>query len=197
MELNDLKNTWDSQNNNTEQQNLTSKIIDQMTQEKYKSKIKKIAYPEMIGSLICLAAAVFIGISFHKLDTAFLQGVGVLSIGLLLILSVISFLSLKQLTMAGDLNRPYAEALKAFAIKKLKFYKLQKVNITLSYLLLVTVIILLSKLVSGRDITDNKYFWIFSFTLGYIFLLFFSKFVSKFYKNTIRQTEELLQELQP
>jgi hypothetical protein len=197
MELNDLKNTWDSQNNNTEQQNLTFKIIDEMTQEKYKSKIKKIAYPEMIGSLICLAAAVFIGISFHKLDTAFLQGVGILSIGLLLILSVISFLSLKQLTMAGDLNRPYAEALKAFAIKKLKFYKLQKVNITLSYLLLVTVIILLSKLVSGRDITDNKYFWIFSFTLGYIFLLFFSRFVSKFYKNTIRQTEELLKELQP
>jgi hypothetical protein len=197
MELDDLKSTWNSQNSNTEQQNMTYKIIDQMTQEKYKSKIKKITYPEFIGSLICLTAAVFIVISFYKLDTTFLQGVGVLTIILLLLLPVISFLSLRQLTMAENVNKPYAEALKAFATQRLKFYKLQKANIVLSYLLLVTIIILLSKLFSGKDITNSKYFWTFSFTIGYIFLLFFSTVVSKFYKNTLRQAEELLQALQP
>ncbi|HYK75813.1 MAG TPA: hypothetical protein VEV16_02460 [Daejeonella sp.] len=195
MELDDLKSTWDSQNN--EKQDLTLNMIDQMTQKKYRSKIKKIAYPEIIGSIICLIAAVFIGINFHKLDTGFLQGVGVLSIILLLLLSVISFLSIRQLTVAEDVGKPYAEALKAFATRKLKFYKLQKINITLSYLLLVTVIVLFSKFFSGKDITDSKYFWTFSFTIGYIFLLFFSMYVSKYYKKTLRQTEELLQDLQP
>lgn len=195
MELDDLKNTWDAQNNNIEQQNLTYKIFDQMTEKKYKSKIEKIAYPEIIGSLICLTAAVFIGINFYKLDTAFLQGIGVLSILLLLTLSIISFLSLRQLTMVADLSRPYAEVLEAFAIQKLKFYKLQKINITLSYLLLVTITILLLKLFYGKDITGSKYFWIFSFTIGYIFLLFFSTYVYKFYKKTLTQTKELLQEL--
>jgi hypothetical protein len=197
MELDDLKSTWNSQGGNTENQDLTFKIIDQMTQKKYKSKIKKITYPEIIGSLICLIAAVFIAINLYKLDTVFLKGVGVLSIVLLLLLPILSFLSLRRLTMSENVNKPYAEALKAFAIQKLKFYKLQKINILLSYLLLVTTIILMSKFFSGKDLTNSKYFWIFSFTIGYIFLLFFSTTVLKVYKNTLRQAEELLQELQP
>lgn len=197
MELDDLKNTWDNQNDKAKKQILTSKIIDRMTQTKYKSKINKIAYPEILGSIICLIAIIFIGFNFHKLDTTFLQGVGAISILILLTLSVVSFLSLRQLKMTNDFDKPYAETLKIFATQKLEFYKLQKINLTLSYLLLVTVIILLSKFFSGRDITDSKYFWTFSFTFGYIFLLFFSKFVVKFYKNTLRKTEELLQELQP
>ncbi len=197
MELDDLKSTWNSQSNSTAEQDLTFKIIDQMAHKKYKSKIKKITYPEYIGSFICLAAAVFIGINFNKLNTVFLQGVGVVTIVLLLLLSIISFLSLRKLTVEENVNKPYAEALKAFATQKLKFYKLQKINILLSYLLLVTTIILLSKFFNGKDLTSNKNFWIFSFTIGYILLLFFSKVVLKFYKNTLRQAEELLQALQP
>jgi len=41
----------------------------------------------------------------------------------------------------------------------------------------------------------NKYFWTFSFTLGYIFLLFYSKWVSKHYNKILSQAEELLKEL--
>ena len=197
MELDDFKNTWDNQSNETQQQNLTFKIIDQMTQSKYNSKINRIAYTEIMGSLICLFATIFIGLNFYKLDNIFLQGVGIVSILLLLTLSVISFLSLRKLKKTNDFTKPYAETLKTFATQKLEFYKLQKINMTLSYLLLVTVIILLSKLFSGRDITDSKYFWTFSFSFGYIFLLFFSKFVTRFYKTTLRKSEELLQELQP
>lgn len=197
MELDDFKNTWDNQSNETQQQNLTFKIIDQMTQSKYNSKINRIAYPEIIGSLICLFATIFIGLNFYKLDNIFLQGVGIVTVLLLLTLSVVSFLSLRQLKKTNDFSKPYAETLKIFATQKLEFYKLQKINMALSYLLLVTVIILLSKFFSGRDITDSKYFWTFSFSFGYIFLLFFSKFVTKFYKTTLRKSEELLQELQP
>ncbi|HTO16331.1 MAG TPA: hypothetical protein VLZ83_11200 [Edaphocola sp.] len=196
MELDDLKNTWNNGGNKEQQQNLTSKLIDQMTQKKYNSKINKIAYPEIIGSVICLLATIFIGLNFYKLDTTFLQGVGVISILVLLTLSVVSFLSLRQLKITNDFSKPYAETLKIFATQKLEFYKLQKINMTLSYLLLVTVIILVSKFFSGRDITDSKYFWTFSFSFGYIFLLFFSKFVTRFYKSTLRKSEELLQELQ-
>jgi hypothetical protein len=195
MELDDLKNTWDNQSNKEEQQNLTSKLIDQMTQEKYNSKINKIAYPEIIGSLICLIAIIYIGINFYKLDSNFLKGVGIISILVLMTLSIVSLLSLRQLKMTKDFNRPYAETLRIFATQKLEFYKLQKINMTLSYLLLVTIIILISKFFNNRDITDSKYFWTFSFSFGYIFLLFLSKFVTKFYKTTLTKTEELLQEL--
>lgn len=196
MELDDLKNTWNEANNQTNQkQYLTSQSIDEMTQKKYYSKIKKIAYPEMLGVAICLIGSIFIGVNFYKLDTTFLQGVGIVSIVLLLALSGISLLSLRQLNISAEVNKPYAETLKIFAIQKMQFFKLQKINVTLCYLLLVTVIILLSKLFNGKDITNSKYFWTFSFTIGYIFLLFYSKWVAKFYKKTLNQTEELLEAL--
>lgn len=196
MELDDLKGIWDNTDNRSPQQKLTTKIIEQMTKEKYQSTINRITYPEIIGSIICLAAAVFIMLNFYRLDTGFLQGTGVLSILLLLMLAVISFLSLRQLKVTGDLGRPHAAILQTFASRKMVFYKLQKINVVLCYLLLVTVIILFSKFFGGNDITGSKYFWTFSFTIGYIFLLFFSKYVTNVYKNTLQQTEELLQDLQ-
>jgi hypothetical protein len=195
MELDELKNTWNNASNLVEEQNLTPKMIDQMTQKKYHSKIKKIAYPEIIGIIICLISAFFIGANFNKLDNAFLQGAGILSILVLVTLSIISLLSLRQLNIKEDVNQPYAATLKIFATQKLQFYKLQKINVVLSYVLLVSIIILLSKFVNGRDISETKYFWIYSFSFGYLFLLFYSKWVAKYYKKTVQQSEELLQDL--
>ena len=197
MELDELKRTWDNTNNPAEQQqHLTTKMIAQMTQKKYNSKIKKIAYPEIVGIIICLISALFIGINFYKLDTTFLQGVGIVSILLLVTLSILSILSLRQLTIPEDVNRPYAATLKIFATQKLQFFKLQKINVVLSYLLLVSILILMSKFFDGRDITCIKYFWIYSFSFGYLFLLFYSKWVAKYYKKTVKQSKELLQDLQ-
>lgn len=59
--------------------------------------------------------------------------------------------------MLTDFNRPCTETLKMSVIQKLEFYKLQKINIALSYLLFLAMIILLSKSVIGRDITASKY----------------------------------------
>ena len=197
MELDDLKNTWtDIDNQLKTQQNLNPKMIDEMTKTKYYSSLKKIAYSEIIGVIICFAGAAYVVLNFSKLDTTFLQGVGVISILILLTLSVISLISLRQFNIKENVNEPYAETLKVFATKKIRFHKFQQINITLSYLLLVSTIILLSKFFGGNDITDSKYFWVFSFSFGYIFLLFYSKWVMKYYNKTLRQTEELLQELQ-
>ena len=193
MELDEFKNILNSASNG--EQLLTPKIIDQMIEKKYSTKIKRIIYPEYIGIAICLAAVTFIGLNFEKLDTSFLKGTGVVSIITLLALSIISYVSLQSFNDIKNVNKPYVETLKAFATHKLRFYKLQKLNVLLSYLLMVTIIILLSKMFNGKDITDNKYFWIFSFPFGYIFVLYYSKFVMKSYKNTLKQTEELLEEL--
>lgn len=195
MELDDLKTTWQNESNSALQNNLTTLIIDKMTQEKYHSKIKKITLPEIIGSIICIIAAGFITLNFKKLETITLQVVGVASIIILLIISTLGVLSLQQLNIKKELNKPYAETLKIFAKQKLAFYKLQKINIILCYLLMVTIIILLPKLFGNKDITEYKYFWLYTFSIGYIFLLLLSKFVSKYYKKTLQQTEELLKEL--
>ena len=194
MELDDLKSTWQDESNTSTQNNFTT-LIDKMTQEKYHSKIKKITLPEIIGSIICIIAAGFIVLNFNKLDTIVLQAVGVASIIIILVISILSILSLQRLNIKKDLNKPYAETLKVFAKQKLAFYKLQKLNIILCYLLMVTIIVLLPKLFDNKDITEYQYFWLSAFSTGYIFLLLLSKFVSKFYRKTLQQTEELLKEL--
>jgi uncharacterized membrane protein len=196
MELDDLKNTWENMSDQVKkQQNLNPKMINEMTKKKFESNLKKIAYPETIGVIICLAGAIFIGLNFSILDTIFLKSVGIVSVILLLALSVISLISVRQLNMRADVNKSYSETLKEFAVQKIRFYKFQKINVTLSYLLLVTTIVLFSKFFGSKDITNSKYFWIFSFSFGYIFLSFYAKWVSKYYHNSLRQTEELLKEL--
>ncbi|MEP7164486.1 MAG: hypothetical protein ABI741_07325 [Ferruginibacter sp.] len=196
MELEDLKNTWgDVTNQVKNQQKLNPEMIEQMTRAKYHSRLKKIACPEIIGVIICMIGAGYIVLNFSKLAGIFLQAAGIISILLLLLMSAISLLSLPRFHMSRDMNRPYSETLKEFAVQKIRFHKFQKINLMLSYLLLVNTIILLSMFFSGKDLTGNKYFWIFSFSFGYIFLLFYSKWVSKYYNKTLRQAEDQLKEL--
>jgi hypothetical protein len=195
MELDDFKNSWDSELAKEGQQLLTFQMIEQMTQKKYYTKVKKIALPEIIGMVICLLAAAFIGFNFYKLDTDFLKITAIISMLILVILSIISIVSLQPFAKFKDVDAPYVETLKRFAIHRLRFHKLQKVNVLLSYLLMVGIIILLSKLFKDIDLTGYKYFWIFSFTFGYIFLMFYAKWVMRYYRKTLSQTEELLEEV--
>lgn len=196
MELDDLKNSWNKVNSQAENQpQLTPKVIDQMTTKKINTGMRKVFYSEMGGILICLMGAVFIAFNFNKLNTWLLQGTGILSISVLLILIICSLISLHRLNKAGDVNEPHVQILKRFATQKLQFIKLQKLNVILSYLLLVSVLVLFSKLFNEKDLTNNRYFWLFSFTFGYIILTFYSKWVLGFYRKTLQEAQELLEEL--
>ncbi len=196
MELDNLKHTWkETKSPVQEQPTFNPETLEKMSGQNYRLKVKKIIMPEIAGSVVCLAAAVYIGLSFAKLETGILQASGVLSILLLLLLPIISTLSTWNLNKIGNVNKPYAETLKSFALQKIRFIKLQKLNVSLSYLLMVAIIVLLSRLLGEKDLSTNKYFWLFSFTIGYIFLLFYSRYVEKYYRRSLQQAEELLKEL--
>jgi len=196
MELDDLKNTWQDISNQAEKkQTLTPEMIDHITRNKYHSKIKTIALPEILGALICFAGAGYIGLNFGTLETFFYQAAGIVTIVLLVALPLISLASIRQLKMTGNVNRSYADTLKQFAIQKIRFCRLQKLNFTLSYLLLATAILLSARLFGKSWASGNKFFFIASFSIGYIVLLFFSKWVWKRYNNILQQAEELLKEV--
>ena len=196
MELDALKNDWANMNSQpTAQQHLSTKTIDQITRTKYSSRMKRIALPELAGMAVCIAAIIYIGMNFYRLDTAFMKGAGIVAQLTLVALCFISVLSLRQVNITREVSKPYAETLKAFAVGKLRFYRYQKINMVLSYLLLVTVIFILSKIVGGKDLSHNNYFRLMGFSVGYIFLSFFSRWVFKKYKRTLQQAEELLKEV--
>ena len=109
--------------------------------------------------MVCIVAAIFFGLHFYKLDTNLLKGMGILTIVLSVMLPVISLISLLQFINIDDLNKKYSETLKDFVTQKIRFNKLHKINSTLSYLLVVTIIILLFKLFSENDIAKSKFFF--------------------------------------
>jgi hypothetical protein len=196
MELDDLKNTWNEMDIQVEEkQYLTLNTVDKMSNRKFYSKLYKIILPEIFGSLICIVSAFYIGFNFDKLNGLFYQIIGVLGISIFVIVTVISLISLQHLNKVGDVGKPYVDTLKDFVIQKIKFHKLQKLNLQFSYPQLVIVVLLLPKLFSKNGMSESVYFYTFSFSCCFIFLLFFSKWVMKNYNRTIRQTEDLLREL--
>jgi hypothetical protein len=196
MELDDFKNTWDEMGNQAKQkQNLDLKIFDKMSNKRIHSKLYKIIFPEILGSVVCIGSIIFIAFNFGKLENNTYQIIGVLGILLLAILTTISLLSIQNLYKSEDVNKTYADTLRSFSVQKIKFCKLQKLNLRLSYLLMVIVILLLPKFFEKNGITDSKYFFVFSFSFGFSFFLIFSEWAIKSYKKTIRQTEDFLKEL--
>jgi membrane associated rhomboid family serine protease len=196
MELDDFKNTWDEIGKQVEEkQNFNPKILNKMSKSKFNSKLQKIAIPEIIASIICVGSAIYIGFQFNLLDTSLFKFIGVSAILLFILLPAISLFSVQQLYKSIDINKSYAETLKEFAVQKMKFCKLQKLNITMSYPLLALLMILVTKLFGKHTNDENAYFMIFGFCFGYVVLLFFSKWVFKKYNGIIQQTEDLLNEL--
>lgn len=196
MELDDYKNTWDELSSTVKvNQNFKLKQFDKMNKTTFQKIRNNIILPETIGSIACLAFAIYIGFRFENLATTTSQIIGIVTILVLLLLCAISLMSILPFYKMGDLNKPYSEALKDFANKKINFCKLQTLNFRLSYLLLVLTILLSTRLFGQNEITDSKYFFVFTFIFGFSFFLVFSRWVAKNYKKSIRATEELLNEL--
>lgn len=196
MELDDFKSTWNDMNHQVKlNPNFNLNKFDKMNQSNFQSRLKKILLPEILGSLVCIGSAVYIGINFSRLDSITFQFIGVFTMLLLVVLSIISVMSILPLYKIADLNKSYSETLQKFAEEKKNFFKLQKINLLLNYVLLVAVIILSTRLFGRNEITDNKQFFVFAFILGWSFFLIFSKWVAKNYKKQIRAAEDLLKEL--
>lgn len=196
MELDELKYTWNEMNQRvSKNKNPDLKLFDKMNQQKIHRNLYKIILPEILGSIVCLAGIVYVVMYFHRLNTIAFKIAGGLAVILLIILPVFSIMSIRNLLKTGNPNKSYAESLKEFSIQKIQFCKLQKLNSTLSYLLLVVGIILSARIFGRNSVTDSPYFWIVSLSFGYIFLLFFSRMVSRKYSRTIRQAEDLLKEI--
>ncbi|RYY46233.1 MAG: hypothetical protein EOO06_14910 [Chitinophagaceae bacterium] len=196
MELDELKQAWNESNYRSANSDVVSHKLELDKKSKsYQSNLKKIIIPELIGSIMCIAAAIWIGLQFMEMDKLPLRAAAILSVILLLALPALSLSSTVRLNSLADLQASYKVNITRFAQKKIWFVKLQKINITLSYLLLVSIIVLLSGLTGKGELYYNKYFWICSFTVGYIFLLFYSRWVEKYYRNNLQQAEELLVDL--
>ena len=197
MELDELKSAWETLSMKMEkQQQLNSKLIEQMTSQKYKHRLTGIARPEFFASIICFMMAIALIWNFATLNTLLLRIFGGFSVLFLVVLPVLSLQSIKGL-QSINMNLPtYKDTLKEFAMQKIRFNKFQKLNIFLSFIFMVLFAPVAVKLIAGKDISLNITLWLTIIPAGVIVLFFVSRWVLGHYNSTLKKAEELLAEIE-
>jgi hypothetical protein len=195
MELEEMKLAWNDLSKKVEKQEiLNQQMIEKMTKDQFQTNLKKIALPEYIGTIICYLGAAYLSVNVPKLDEPLIQFFGVISIALLLILPIISLQSVRAMRNVNLAAQTYLETIQVFGKQKLRFQKLQKLNVSLGlFLMVIGVPVLLS--IQGMSLNPTPLFWMLYFPLGVMFFLGFSYWVLKYYNRKLKATEKLLTEV--
>jgi hypothetical protein len=195
MELEEMRNAWTEMSSQIEnQKKLTDKLIITMTQEQYKNRLGKISTPEVVSTFISVAMALAVLINFKKYDTAYLVTCGIATS---LILLVLPFLSLRAIHKLSSLNighGNYKQVLTEYTVRKRKLLNVQKLSFYLGFVLLVTGLPVMVKIMGARDIPATTWFWFLPF--GFLFFVVFASWVYKGYVKALMQAENLLKELE-
>lgn len=194
MELEEMRAEWNKLSTKVEkQEKLTEEVIEKLVKYKYRTGLKRISIPEYVGTLICYVAAAWLIINFGKLDGGIYQFFGAVIILLLFTLPVISLKSVTGMNRLRIATGTYAETIRDFAKQKIRFQKLQKINVSLALGLFVISLPVLAN-IQGKDINAIPNFWVF-FPMSILLILMFSWWVLSNYNNALREAEEMLKEL--
>ncbi|WP_299436818.1 hypothetical protein [uncultured Aquimarina sp.] len=200
MELEEMQEVWSEISGQLEKQKkLTDKMIIMMTQEQYKKKWNKIAYPEIFGTIICFSGAILIFANIAKLETWYNILFGISSAIILLVLPILSLRSISKMSGINFYKNSYKDTLIQYTKNKKQFQSVQKTSYYLSFLLLFLILPVTSKIMGGKDMfTGIKNIWplLIFIPIGIVFFVFFTKWVRKCYGKNINEAESILKDLQ-
>jgi len=200
MEIDEMKTVWAEIGGQLEKQKkLTDKMIMMMTQEQYRKKWNKIAYPEIFGTIICFGMAIFILINIEKLETWYNVLFGISSAIIMLVLPIISLRSIKKMSSINFYKNSYKDTLITYAKGKKQFQSLQKIAYYLGFALIFFILPVTTKIMNGKDIfigAENSWPLFIFIPLAIIFFVFFTKWVKKCYGKNINEAENILKDLQ-
>ena len=195
MELDEMKATWEALSNRLQKQEvLTNQVIEKMTTDNYRSKVNRIAYSEYIGTIICYIGAAYLITNFPKITGITIQILCITAVLLLFTLPVISLKSVKGLKNLNISTAGYAEILREYMLNKVRFQRLQKWNVVLALLLLLTFLPVITAIM-GKDITTAPNFWTLILPIGILLFSTFAIWVLRYYNRILRNAEEELKEI--
>lgn len=195
MELEEMKNTWGELSKRVEKQELlTNQLIEKITRENYHSKMNKIGYSEFIGTIICYLGASYILMNFTKIDELLIQVLAGISVALLFILPVISLKSVRSIKNINISSNTYLEIINLFGKQKIRFQKLQKLNVALGLFFMLIILPVLAA-IQGKNLREIPNFWTLIFPIFVLFFLVFSWWVLKSYNKILSNTEKMLSEI--
>lgn len=198
MELEEMKLLWVNMSKSLDQQKiLTDKLIIDMTKERYNNRFSKLQIYESIGAVVCFIFAVFIAVNLTKLNTWYLMMFGIATILLLLLLPVITLRKIHNLKSLNIQESNYKELLIKFQRSKNELLITQKINIFLSYIFVVVLLPVSSKILADKDIFEmqniNKL--LICIPIMVIFLFFLSRWGYRCYKSITDSAENILKDI--
>lgn len=197
MELDEMKTIWTELSDQVEKQKkLTKTLIMNMTQSQYKNKIRNILIPEALGAIICFAGAILITVNYAKLDTWYFLSGGIISVGILFLLPIISIRSIMKMHSVNVTGNTYKETVVAYAQGRKQFFSVQRASYYLGFILLVVLVPIMAKIFDGQNMLSLAKIWIWTVPVGMIILFFFARWVYRYYKKNTREAEQLLKELE-
>jgi hypothetical protein len=197
MELQELQTLWSQVSEQLEdQKKLTNDIIMKMTQERYANKFSKISVYETFGAIICFMAALYVLFNFGKLEIWYLQLCGLFTFLFLIILPVLTLKSLRNIKQINVAESSFKDTIVLFQKAKNKLLLLQRVGIYLSFLLMLIILPVASKLLKNKDLFLETGVWFIYLPIMGIFLFFFSRWGYGCYKSITNSAENILNELE-
>jgi len=196
MELEEMKTLWCEMSAALEKQKkLTGTIIMSITEAGYQKKINRIMIPEIIGSLVCIAALLFIVVNFSELSTWYLQACGIITVCILIALPVLSFKAIAGLRSVDIMHHNYRQSLTAYAKGKKQFVWVQKLGFMLGAILLLVLLPVVGQLIDGKDLFKITRIWLW-YCIAFPFFYSLSKWIFRSYMKTVDDAENLLKDLQ-
>ena len=191
-----MKGLWNSMSEELDRQKLlTDKMILEMTQQKYRDKLRGISLPETVGTIVCFAMAAYTTVNFEKLDTWYLALCGVISISFCLVLPLLSMRSIGRMKKINLSQNSYKDSLKQYAREKDNFVRVQKAGYYLGFIFSLAVLPVAGKLMKDKDLLLDSKIWIWYIPIALAFHFLFSKWVWKHYSSVTRGARSLLEEL--
>ncbi|WP_297795940.1 hypothetical protein [uncultured Eudoraea sp.] len=197
MDLEEIQKVWSDMTDQLEKQKkLNNELIMKMTQHRFKSKFDKIKLYETIGAVICFIMAIFILFNLNKLDTWYLLACGLFTVAFLLVLPVITLGLLGKIQRMNIVNNSYKDAIVKYTKAKNQLLLMQRVGIYLSFVLMFTSLPVFSKIMKNKDLFINSQIWLAYIPVMIIFLVLFTRWGYKCYKNITNSAENILKELE-
>ncbi|CAN5343323.1 hypothetical protein BH10BAC4_BH10BAC4_23290 [soil metagenome] len=197
MELDEMKSVWTEMSAQLEKQKrLTDKLIINMTQERYRTKLSKISTLEVTSSVICIVIAILILLNYKKYDSSYLVVSAIISAVLLIIMPVISVSAINKMSNLNIIDNNLKQILTDYAKRKNNLLFIQKISYFLGFILLVAILPVMVKIMGGKEVPMDSTVWFWYLPLGFLFFIAFSRRVYGYYIRTTIRLENLLKDLE-
>ena len=197
MELEEMQAAWNEMSSELDKQKqITNDIIMKMTQQRYANTWNHIRTFELIGTFICYGAIIYLLVNFGKLDTTPLFISGIVTTIILAILPILSLKTIRGMKEVTTTTRTVKETMEIYSKRKTQFINFQKLNIVVSFLFMLVIIPVGSKVINNKDLFvkfDNKLLVAMPIMLILFAVLIW--FVTKTYKKVLNKSEHLIDEM--